>query len=81
MYPQFYQAYLMNRFVIIAILLTISIATLFFGLFHLIENKSPENLVSLQVLSLSFITYFKYHLMVIAGAFGITFSLWLKDQH
>jgi hypothetical protein len=64
----------------ISILLVVSVLTLFFGIFNLIENKSPEYLASIQTLSLSFVTYFKYHIMVIAGAFGITLSIWLNEQ-
>lgn len=59
---------LKNKFTI----LVLSIIMLSIGIIGIITNKSPENLVSLATLSGSFILYIEYHILVIAGALGIT---------
>lgn len=53
-------------------ILVLSIIMLFVGIIGIITNKSPENLASLATLSSSFIIYIEYHLLIIAGALGIT---------
>jgi len=60
----------------------ISALLVFFGVNGIIENKSPENLASLSILGNSFIENFEYHVLIFAGAFGVTNSMlkMLKDK-
>lgn len=58
--------------ILVLSILVLSIIMLSVGIIGIITNKSPENLVSLATLSDSFILYIEYHILVIAGALGIT---------
>ena len=69
------------RFIIVSILFILSAIILLFGVQSLIEHKSPENLGSLNSLGHGFITYFKYHLLIIFGALGFTLTLWLRERY
>jgi len=66
---------------IVITLLGMSLLVLFFGVTGIIENKSPENLASLNSLSTSFITYFEYHALIITGALGFTLAVWFMEHH
>ena len=58
-------------------LLLFSLLLLYIGVTGIIENKSPENLSSVGVIMAGFFTYFKYHVLILAGALALTFSVWL----
>ena len=53
-----------------------SIIMFVYGISGIIEHKSPHNLQSALTLMGGFIMYFEYHLMIILGALGSTFSIW-----
>ena len=61
---------------IIYTILALSLFVIFFGVSGIIEHKSPDNLASLTTLSSAFITYFKYHILIICGALCFTFAVW-----
>ena len=63
------------------ILLVISLVTLFFGIFGIIENKTPQDLASISTLGISFITHIEYNLMIFLGALGITTTAMLSQYN
>lgn len=63
------------------ILLVISLVTLFFGIFGIIENKTPQDLASISTLGISFITYIEYNVMIFLGALGITTTVMLSQYN
>ena len=66
---------------IYSIVFALSLFVIFYGVSGIIEHKSPENLASLATLSSGFITYFKYHILIISGALFLTFSVRLLRKN
>ena len=64
----------------VIILMLISIFILFFGVFGIVENKTPRNLESISTLGISFITYIEYNMMIFMGALGITLAAWFTQN-
>ena len=58
-------------------LLLISLTLLYVGVTGIIENKSPENISSVSVTMIGFFNFIQYHLLILAGALGCTYGIWL----
>jgi len=75
----------MNVLGVIFSIIMLSFITMIVGVSGIIEHKSPENISSLSLLSSGFITYFKYHALIILGASSLTLSVWFMvgklEQH
>jgi hypothetical protein len=65
----------------IAVIAVLSLFILFFGVTAIIENKSPENLSTVWTTVSGFINFIQYHFMILAGALGLTFSVWMFTQN
>jgi len=50
---------------------------LFSGTTGIIEKNSPEHLATISSMGSSFFNSFEMHSLILAGAFGITFIIWV----
>ena len=50
---------------------------LILGISGVIDYESPDELESINTLSLSFINHINVHSLILLGAFGLTFIIWL----
>lgn len=62
-------------------LLGCSLLSLFFGVAGIVEHKSPASMANMGTLANGFFSLFEYHLLIMTGALGSTFSVWLMDRH
>ena len=65
----------------ISILFLVSLFTLSSGVIGLVENKTPLDLGSLQMLSSSFFRYIEYHAMIFLGGISLTITSWFLQQY
>ncbi len=71
--------YILEKLIIF--LLPVPLLFLIIGTKGIIEKDSPENLGSINSLSQSFFNYFEMHTLIISGALGITFIVWLFTRN
>ena len=65
----------------ISIFFLLSIFTLSSGVIGIVENKTPLDLGSVQMLSSSFIRYIEYHAMIFLGGISLTITSWFLQQY
>jgi len=65
----------------IVALLGMSLLIMFMGVSGIVEHKSPVYMETVGTLATSVLAYYEYHALIIAGALGFTFSVWLIDHH
>ncbi len=62
---------------VVWLLLPLPLFMLITGTEGIIENESPENLASLSTLRSGLVDFLNMHTLIIFGAFGLTFMIWL----
>ena len=63
------------------LLILLPLFMLISGIKGIIEQESPDNLASLGSVGSAFLNFIDMHVLIIAGAFGVTFIIWFLTRN